>query len=260
MIIAFAHYKGGTGKTTSCLSVAGYLARFGRKVLVVDLDPQGNATSGLGIDKKGVNDDMAEVMAKKKKLADVIVETDVEGLHLAPASNELALMNIKSYQSATQAKVLERALAKVKGEYDFILIDTPPVHSHFIINGMAAADKVFVVLDPGIFALEGIETLKNTFGKFFKKMGLDLNIEGAIVTKYQTSILPWKKNFSREIRDNVIGILDKGAYAVPYSEDIFETHVRGLPISHFKPRSRVGRAYKEVALNILKAHDAEEYY
>ncbi len=260
MIITFAHYKGGTGKTTSCLNVAGFLAKVGRKVLVVDLDPQGNATSGLGIDKKRVRESVYDVMNKKKSFEEVIVETDVENLHLAPANDRLALIDVKSYGNAGQAKILDRALSKIKDDYDFILVDTPPVYSHFIINGMAAADKVFVVLDPGVFALEGVETLKNSFGRFFDKIGIDMNIEGAIITKSQKSLMPWKKNYSKEVGRDVGELLDKETFMIPYSDDVFESHVRGLPLSHFRPGGKVGRAYKKIAMKILKEQDVREYY
>lgn len=156
MIITFAHYKGGTGKTTSCLSVAGWLAKFGKKVLVIDLDPQGNATSGLGIDKKNLDKTMYEVMNDYEKIKKgVIIETPIENINLAPATHQLEMLNLRVYNNKSDAKILVRGIDKIRDYYDFILIDTPPVHSHFIINGMAAADKIFVVLDPGIFALEG---------------------------------------------------------------------------------------------------------
>ena len=166
MIITFAHYKGGTGKTTSCLSIAGWLVRYGKKVLVIDLDPQGNATSGLGVDKKTLDKTMYDVMKHPTKsglIKGIIVESSIKNLHLAPSNHQLDLINLKAYKNQSDAKIIIKGIEKIKDYYDFILIDTPPVHSHFIINGLAAADKVFVVLDPGIFALEGLSTLKESF-------------------------------------------------------------------------------------------------
>jgi|TARA_Y100000034_G_scaffold136744_1_gene215377 chromosome partitioning protein len=252
MIVTFAHYKGGTGKTTSCINIAGYLAKKGKKVLAIDLDPQGNLTSGLGVDKKTVEESTFHLMNKRKDIENLIVETEIENLHLAPATSELALTNIKSYRTATQARVLERSIKKIKSSYDFILIDTPPVHSHFIINGMAAADRIILVLDPGIFALEGITTLQESFGQFFKKINLPFNIHGALITKTQDSFLPWKKKHGKEIKQNVEGLLARKAFTIPFSNDIYESHQRGLPISHLKPRSKVGKAYKKVADMLLK--------
>tara|TARA_Y100000310_G_C20578186_1_gene761556 strand:- start:138 stop:713 length:576 start_codon:yes stop_codon:yes gene_type:complete len=181
----------------------------------------------------------------------IILETE-SGIHLAPANQELALLNIKSYKSKKDAMLLCRALDKVKDYYDFILIDTPPVYGHFIINGMAAADKIFVVLDPGIFALEGVETLKKVFENFFKKLGLDLKIDAALITRARSSWLPWKKNYAREVKAETEKILDKKTFLIPYSDAIYETHRLGKPISHYKPWDKVGKAYKKIAKRLLK--------
>jgi len=250
MIITFAHYKGGTGKTTSCLSIAGWLAKFGEKVLVVDFDPQGNATSGLGIDKKTLIESIYDIMRnKRKKISSIILETGIKNLHLVPADQNLDRINLKTYQKRSDALYLKNALKDIKKYYDYILIDTPPVHSHFIINGMAAADSIIVVLDPGIFALEGIEILKDSFGDFFKKLNLNLNIDMALITKSPGFSL-FRKNHAKEIRKDTKRILEKEVFIIPYSNHIYHTHIKGKPISHYKPRSKVGRAYKKVALNL----------
>ena len=252
MIITFAHYKGGTGKTTSCLSVAGWLAKKGKKVLVVDLDPQGNATSGLGIDKKTLVESTYDIMRdKRKKIDSIILETGIENLHVAPADQNLDRINLRVYKKRADALYLKNALKKVKKYYDYILIDTPPVHSHFIINGMAAADDVIVVLDPGIFALEGIEILKGSFGDFFKKLNLNLNIKMALITRSPKFSL-FRKNHAKEIKKDTEKTLGKKVFLIPYSDHIYNTHVKGNPISHYKPRSKVGKAYGRVAKNILR--------
>jgi chromosome partitioning protein len=252
MIITFAHYKGGTGKTTSCLSIAGWLAKEGKKVLVVDLDPQGNTTSGLGIDKRTLTESIYDIMGnRRRKINNIILETGIDNLHLAPADQNLDMINLKSYKKKTEALYLKNALKDSKKYYDYILIDTPPIHSHFIINGMAAADKVIVVLDPGIFALEGIEILKETFGDFFKKLNLNLNIEMALVTKTPAFSL-FRRNHAKDIKREAEKLLKKKVFMIPYSNHIYNTHVKGIPISHYKPTSKVGRTYKKVAKNILR--------
>lgn len=256
MIITFAHYKGGTGKTTSCLSIAGYLAKLGKKVLVVDLDPQGNATSGLGIDNRTLIDSMYNVMRNKKnKISNIILKTNIDNLHLAPADYTLDLVNLKSYKKKSEAVYLKNVLENVKDYYDYILIDTPPVHSHFIINGMVAADSVILVLDPGIFALEGVEILKESFGSFFERLGLDLNIEMALITRAPNFSL-FRKNQAKEIQKDTEKLLGKRVFLIPHSNYIYGTHVKGIPISHYKPGSKVGRAYKKVVDNILLGQKA----
>ena len=122
MILTFAHYKGGTGKTTSCLSVAGWLAKNGKRVLVVDLDPQGNATTGLGIEKSSLDDNMFHVMNKRKEIKEIILETDIENLHIAPANSSLGKINLVSYEKDSDARILLDVLEKVRFYYDYILI------------------------------------------------------------------------------------------------------------------------------------------
>jgi len=252
MIITLAHYKGGTGKTTSCLSMAGWFAKKGKKVLIVDLDPQGNATSGLGIDKRTLTESIYDIMKNKRRnIKDIILETGIKNLHLAPSDQNLDMINLKKYKKKSDALYLKNALKGLKNYYDYILIDTPPVHSHFIINGMAAADSVIVVLDPGIFALEGIEILKGSFGDFFKKLNLDLNIDMALITKSPGFSL-FRKNYSKEIKKETEKLLNKKVFKIPYSNHIYYTHAKGMPISHYKPRSKVGKSYKKVADSFLK--------
>ena len=251
-IITFAHYKGGTGKTTSCINIAGYLAKSDKKVLIVDLDPQGNATSGLGIDKNSLDYTMFHVMNKKKNIKQIILETEIPNLHVAPANQELEKTNLKTYTKKSDALNLKNTLEKIKDYYDFILIDTPPVHGHFIINGMASADKVIIVLDPGIFALEGISTLQNFFGDYFKKLKIKLNIEMALITKTQYSIFPWKNKHINEVKKEVEDTLKKDVFTLPFSNLIYETHANGLPISHYKSFSNIGRAYNKITSKILE--------
>jgi len=259
MIVTFAHYKGGTGKTTSCINTAGFLAKRGKQVLAIDLDPQGNLTSGLGIDKSTVHQSTHHIMNKKKDLKNIIIETNIENLHLAPATQELTFSNMKAYKSATQARILERSIQKIKDSYDFVLIDTPPVYSHFIINGMTAADKVVIVADPGVFAIEGIETLNESFSDFFKKMKIELKIDSALITKCQIPWLPWRKSYSHEVKQNVEGLIAKRAFMIPYSDDVFECHKQGIPISEYKPNSKLGKAYNKFATKLIRDNN-ERFY
>lgn len=250
MIITFAHYKGGTGKTTSCLSIAGWLSRAGKKVLIVDLDPQANATSGLGIDKNSINESIYDVIYKGKDIKKIILESD-SGIHIVPSSNDLERVNIVVYKDKSDAFILKKILDPIKDYYDYILIDTPPIHSHFIINGIACADKVFVVLDPSIFSLESLETLKNSFGDFFNRIGLSLEIDGAFITKCPGFSF-FKKNHAKEIRAEVEALLGKEVFMIPYSDHVYKSQVIGMPLSHYKSRSKIGKAYKKIALGILE--------
>ena len=251
--ITFAHVKGGTGKTTSCISIAGFLAKQDKKVLVVDLDPQANLTAGLGIDKNTVKHNMYHVMSKKKDIRHVILKTETENIHLVPAHPNLLKATLKSYRSREDAKILKNALKPIKKLYDYVLIDTPPSNGHFIVNGVVAADNVVLVLDPGIFALEGVDTFNNVFKSYCKKIGVNLKISMALLTKYQISFLPFIKNPSKEIKQGAEEILGKKVFTVPHSNAVYESQIKGIPISHHKPNSNVGRAYSRISEEIIKS-------
>lgn len=258
--ITFANHKGGTGKTTSCINVAGFLAKNGKKVLVVDLDPQANLTAGLGIDKNKLKYHMYHVMDKKIDIKNAILRTQIENIHLVPAHSDLLKADLKAYKSKNDAEILKDALKSVKKFYDFILIDTPPGNGHFIVNGAVAADSVLICLDPGIFALEGVETFDTVIKKYCKKLGFDLNIAMALLTKTQRSFLPFVKNPSKEIKQGVEEILGKEVLTVPYSNAIYESQIKGIPVSHYKPNSRPGRAYAKIAEEILNIHKEAVQY
>jgi len=253
--ITFAHFKGGTGKTTSCLSIAGFLARYGAKVLAVDLDPQANLTAGLGIDNSKLKSSMCHIMAKRKSMNDVIIETGIQNLSLAPATPYLVHTTLRKYETKEDAQILKKALQSVEQDYDFILIDTPPSNGHFIVNGVTAADSVVLVLDPGAFALQGINTFNTIFKSYCSKMGFDLNIEMALLTKHRKSFNPFRKGAGKEIKTNAEEILGKKVFTIPLSGHIYESQKRGLPISHHRPYSGVGLAYMKVAEELIKLKD-----
>ena len=246
-IITFAHYKGGTGKTTSCINIAGALAKEGHKVLVIDLDPQGNATSGLGINNQKLETHMLHIMDRKELMTSIILKTNFENLHIAPTNHNLSMANIKTYDGKSEALILTNAIKEIKEYYDFILIDTPPSHGHFIINGLIAADEIVMVLDVGVFSLESLSIFNESFFDFFKKLDLNLNISMALVTKSNDTSLPWKRNYGKEIQADVERYLNKPVFTLPYSEDIFISQAAGKPLSHHNPKSKIAKKYKEIA-------------
>jgi len=167
--IAFANHKGGTGKTTSCISIAGYLARADNKMLVVDLDPQVNATSGLGIDTASLKHSMYDAFLDQCEthtgvpITQVILQTDMPNLHVAPAEWDLSVAEVLLLESDLRSGILNRILESVRSSYDYILLDLPPSLRLLSINGLCAADHVVLPLDPSIYSLESIRNLDTTF-------------------------------------------------------------------------------------------------
>ena len=277
-IVAFAHHKGGTGKTTSCLNVAGYLQKDGRSVLVVDCDPQANATTGLGVNPESLEISMYDVFMSVFEgfpdimINDVIVPT-ASGIDLAPATLDLVGVEPYLYGIEDRAGVLKEALARVKDTYDFILIDTPPSMGQLVINGLVAADHTVVTLDPGTFALRGMEALSTVFCDIKELLGEEITADFAILTRWKGPenqapefgglVLLLKRIFStsptaeeeRE-RDRLktfeseVRKAFRQVFVVPYSPAIYETQQQGLPISHYAPESDAGRRYRVITAAI----------
>lgn len=271
-VIAFAHHKGGTGKTTSCLNVAGYLQKDGKRVLVVDCDPQANATSGLGVDPERVEQSMYDVFMSvfegfpDVRITDIIVPT-TSGIYLAPATLDLVGVEPYLYGIDDRAGILREVLTPVRDTYDFILIDTPPSMGQFVINGLVAADRTVVTLDAGTFALNGMEALSTIFNDIREMIGEDVNADFAILTRWGGSddsggglALFLKRifspaSFAEEEREkerlkafeSEVRKKFKQVFVVHYSPLIYEAQQKGLPISHYAPESKPGRDYRAVA-------------
>ncbi len=257
--IVFANHKGGTGKTTCCLSIAGYLARSGSKVLVVDFDPQVNATSGLGIDTLTLKYSMYDAVLDQcdgyegVPITEVILETDVENLHVAPSELDLAVAEGLVQHTRNKAGILNRALEKVRPLYDYILIDLPPGSGLLTINGLCASDQVVVPLDPGIFSLEALDSLKASFRDIKRMAGHSINRITPVLIRYDKpdvfSRILRRRSPSQEIEVRLKTMFET-VFVVPDSIEIYQTQRQGVPISHYAPRSRVGRAYAEITKSI----------
>lgn len=257
--VVFASHKGGTGKTTSCLSVAGYLARSGSKVLVVDFDPQANATSGLGIDMTSLQHSMYDAVLGQcdgyegVPITQVILETDVENLHVAPSELDLAVAEVLMQLAKDRAGVLNRTLDEVRPLYDYILIDLPPSSGLLTINGLCASDQVVMPVDPSIFSLEALENLKMTFDDVKRMAGHSVNQITAVLIRHVKhnvfSRVFHKRNPSQEVAARLREMFGT-VFIVPDSVEIYEAQREGIPISHYAPGSRVGKAYAEIAKSI----------
>ena len=257
--IAFGNPKGGTGKTTSCLSVAGFLARSGSKVLVVDFDPQANATSGLGIDRITLQHSIYDSVLnycdgyKGIPITRVILETDVENLHIAPSELDLGVVEVLMQRTINRASILKRTLEEVGSLYEYILIDLPPSSGLLMINGLYAADQMMVPLDASVYSLEALDNLKIAFNDIKRMNGHSVNQITAILIRYIKpglfSRVSRQRNPSQEVEAKLKEIFSL-VFIVPDSVEIYEAQRQGVPISHYDPGSRAGRAYAEIAKSV----------
>lgn len=252
--IAFVHHKGGTGKTTSCLNSAGWLTRMKKKVLVVDLDPQGNATAGLGVDRKTLDATIYDVFFGKHNIEEVILETD-SGIYLAPSSIDLLAAETHMAGQANNARILKISLASIEEFFDYILIDAPPGSTLLMINGIAAAENIIIPLDTGVFAYETMDTLKTLAVDLNQELGVEVNVMMLLLREYSTSFLD--RGLTREIKKLAKRFLtenltsDVRIFTIPFSRKIYKAQMRGRPISHYAPYSDVGFIYRRIAKEIV---------
>lgn len=255
--IAFVHIKGGTGKTTSCINVAGWLAKWGKRVLVVDLDPQANATSGLGIDPKYLEYSIHDVFFNQERMKDVILETP-SGIHLIPSSTdllgaELEMSNLKE----NGYYLLAHALSDIIESYDYVLIDVSPGSLPLITNAIVASSNIIVPFDGSVFAYETLEALKRVLVEISEDMRIDTNILFLLLKEDPVAM------FSLSPPTKTTGLISDffarncgeapKILTIPYSSKVFKSQVKGVPISHYAPFSAVGRAYKKVSKEVVKA-------
>ncbi|MDE6373116.1 MAG: AAA family ATPase [Clostridia bacterium] len=183
-IISFSNQKGGVGKTTTCVNMAAYLAAAGKRVLLVDLDPQGNATTGLGFSKSSLKKSVYNVLIDDEDAKENILPTELDNLFLLPANIDLAGAEVELVYKQRREKVLKGALDKIKNLYDFILIDCPPSLGLITINALAAADSAIIPIQSEYYALEGLSQLMNSIARVRQHLNTNLQIEGVVLTMY----------------------------------------------------------------------------
>ncbi len=243
-IISFANQKGGVGKTTSCVNIAASLGVLGHKVLLVDLDPQGNTTSGVGVAKKALKLTTRELLTGEAETKDIILETQFQNLSVIPANTSLAGAEFDLFDFDESEQQMKKALSKVKDDYDYILIDCPPSLGMLTINAFTASDGIIVPMQCEFYALEGLSQLMITINRIKRLYNPDLNVSGILITMYNGRLL---------LSMQVISELQKH-----YEDKIFETKVSrnvklteapgfGKPAYYHDKNSKGAKEYIEVA-------------
>ena len=254
--IAIFNQKGGVGKTTTNINLAACLAIKGKKVLVLDIDPQGNTTSGLGISKRGMDNTMYEVIiVDGYDPRDAIRHTVVEGLDIIPASVELAGAEVEMVQLEGREKRLKKALDKIRDLYDYIFIDCPPSLGLLTINSLTAVDSVLIPIQCEFYALEGVSQLMSTIELVKKSMNRGLEIQGVIL-----SMFDGRTNLSIQVVEEVKRYFKQKVYTtvIPRNVRLAEAPSYGLPIMEYDPKSNGARAYMEFAEEFLSLEKTKE--
>ena len=247
-IIAIANQKGGVGKTTTVINLSASLAELGKKVLTIDMDPQGNTSSGLGLDKDDLEMTVYQLMIGECEIEECRKPSVMEGVEVLPSTIHLAGAEVELIGVRDSQFILKKALAGVRDEYDFILIDCPPSLNLLTINAMTAADAVLVPIQCEYYALEGLSQLLYTIGLVQKSLNKNLKIEGVVFTMYDA-----RTNLSMQVVENVKENLHQNIYKtiIPRNVRLAEAPSHGLPINLYDSRSAGAEAYRRLAKEVV---------
>ena len=250
-IIAIVNQKGGVGKTTTTMNLAAFLAEKGKFVLIVDMDPQGNATSGLGIDIRGLPHGLYEALAGTHRLPDVVKHTKHEGLRIAPATKNLAGANVELVDVENREFQLSALLEEARHAYDYILIDCPPSLGLLTINSLVAADEILIPVQAEYYALEGLGQLLETIQLVRTHLKPELEILGAVLTMFDK-----RTRLSSDVMEQLYQYFPNNIFksVIPRSVRLAEAPSFGQTILHYEPRGKGSRAYDRLAQEILHKH------
>jgi chromosome partitioning protein len=248
-VISIANQKGGVGKTTTSVNLGACLAYIGKKILLVDIDPQGNATSGVGIDKADVDQCIYDVLVDDLEASKVIKPTLVENLYSIPATIQLAGAEIELVPTISREIRLKRALEKVKDEFDYIIIDCPPSLGLLTLNALTASDSVLIPVQCEYYALEGLSQLLNTVRLVQKHLNKDLNVEGVLLT-----MLDARTNLGIQVIEEVKKYFQDKVYKtiIPRNVRLSEAPSHGEPIIIYDPKSRGAEVYLDLAKEVVR--------
>ncbi len=248
-VIAVANQKGGVGKTTTVINLAAYLADSGKRVLTVDIDPQGNTTTGLGIDKSLVDVSIYDVLLGDQPLVEALTATDVVGLHLLPATLDLAGAEVELSQTADREHFLDRQLTRIRDRYDYVFVDCPPSLGLLTINALTAADAVMIPMQCEFFALEGLSQLLSTIDLVRERLNPRLRLEGVLLTMYDA-----RTNLAAQVADEVRKHFHQQVYqaVIPRTVRLSEAPSHGQPILRYDPKSRGAEGYQRLAQEVMQ--------
>jgi chromosome partitioning protein len=253
-IIAIANQKGGVGKTTTAINLSACLAERNKKVLTIDIDPQGNTSSGLGIEKSKLKNTIYQMIIGECKLEECRISTPIKNLDILPSNVNLAGAEIELIGVEGREYILKKQVDKVRDEYDFIIIDCPPSLNTLTVNAMTTADTVLVPIQCEFYALEGLTQLIHTINLVKQRLNPKLEMEGVVFTMYDA-----RTNLSLQVVENVKNNLKQNIYKtiIPRNVRLAEAPSHGLPINLYDPKSAGADGYRQLANEVIEKEETE---
>ena len=247
-VTACTNQKGGVGKTTTVINLAAYLALSGTRTLVIDLDPQGNATSGLGVDRRSLERSAYDALVDRAPIGELVVGTAIDALDLVPSTLALSGAEVELVGVTARERRLAASLAELDGVYDRVLIDCPPSLGLLTVNALTAADGVLIPIQTEYYALEGLSQLVNTIRRVREGLNPRLELDGVLLTMYDA-----RTRLSAQVADEVRRHMNGTVYetVVPRSVRLSEAPSHGMPIALYDPASRGATAYRELAGEVV---------
>lgn len=253
-VISVANQKGGVGKTTTTVNLGTILAKKGKKVLLIDADPQGNATSGLGVDKE-VELSLYDVLVNETEIKETIQDTMIKNLKVCPSNINLAGAEVELVSMMSREQRLKEKLENEKENFDYVLIDCPPSLGLITLNSFTASDSVLIPVQCEYYALEGLGQLINTINLVKKHLNKDIQIEGALLTMYDI-----RTNLSNQVVKEVKRYFENKVYktVIPRNVRLSEAPSYGMPITEYDPRSKGAKSYMKFAKEFIKLNEEEK--
>lgn len=248
-VIAIANQKGGVGKTTTAINLSAALAEKGKRVLTIDIDPQGNTTSGLGVNKNDLDQTIYELLIGSCRLKDCLITTAYDNLDLIPSNVNLAAVEIELLDAERKEFILRDRLTEIRDNYDYIIIDCPPSLSLLTVNAMTTADSVMVPIQCEYYALEGLSQLVHTVELVRGRLNPGLELEGVVFTMYDA-----RTNLSMQVVDNVRNHIAERVFKtiIPRNIRLAEAPSYGQPITKYEPKSAGAEAYRLLAQELME--------